>query len=337
MQQGPMQPGAVPQSAAEAVATCGPSCGGNQSCCVGSQGIPEWEFFGDFLFIRPRNANVAYSTVADTRYIGNSPIPVQLAQPGVASIDYHPGFRVGFAKTLDDCNAVVATFTHYEGENRDSISDTTVDQTILPMVSHPAFVNAYTEAASDYRMRFDLADVDFRWTFENQNDTRLSLFAGMRYALLNQRLSVDFASPNQQGADTQNVHSQVNFEGGGLRVGFEGERRTPFGLVFYGRTAASLVAGTFRCAYTQTSALGGRLVDTGYPADRVVPILDAELGTGLSLWNDKLRLTAGYSFSGWFNVVRTDQFIKGVQGNDFTGMHDTLTFDGFVGRAELQF
>jgi len=98
------------------------------------------------------------------------------------------------------------------------------------------------------------------------------------------------------------------------------------------------VAGTARCAYTQTSGLaGGPLVETGYPADRVVPIIDAELGTGLSLWNDKLRLTVGYSFSGWFNVVRTDQFIGAVQANNFTGMHDTLTFDGMVGRVELQF
>jgi hypothetical protein len=135
----------------------------------------------------------------------------------------------------------------------------------------------------------------------------------------------------------QDVHSQVNFDGAGLRIGFEGQRRTPYGLVFYGRTAASLVAGTFRCAYTQTSGLYGPLVETGYPADRVVPIIDAELGAGLSLWNDKLRLTAGYSFSGWFNIVRTDQFIGSVQTNNFTGMHDTLTFDGFVGRVELQF
>ena len=54
----------------------------------------------------------------------------------------------------------------------------------------------------------------------------------------------------------------------------------PLGLVFYGRTAASVVAGTFRCAYTETSGLFGPLVDTGYPADRVVPMIDAELGTG---------------------------------------------------------
>ena len=137
--------------------------------------------------------------------------------------------------------------------------------------------------------------------------------------------------------DVQNVHTQVNFEGGGLRIGFEGERRTPLGLVFYGRTAASLVAGTFRCAYTETSGLIGGLVETGYPADRLVPMIDAEMGTGLSLWNDKLRVTAGYSFSGWFNTVRTDHFIGAVQNNNFTDMSNMLTFDGLVGRVELQY
>ena len=55
-------------------------------------------------------------------------------------------------------------------------------------------------------------------------------------------------------ADTQTVHTQIDFDGGGLRIGFEGERRTPIGLVFYGRTAAPPVAGTFRGVYTETSA-----------------------------------------------------------------------------------
>ncbi len=184
-----------------------------------------------------------------------------------------------------------------------------------------------------------LADVDFRWTYENQNCKRLSLLAGMRYVSLDQRLDVVGTSPGgvRVASDVQDIHSQLNFEGGGLRIGFEGERRTPIGLVFYGRAVASAVAGTFRCNYTQTSGLYGPQVGTGDSVDRVVPILDAELGTGLSLWNDKLRLTAGYSFSGWFNVVRTDQFIGAVQSSNFTGMSNTLTFDGFVGRVELQF
>jgi len=153
--------------------------------------------------------------------------------------------------------------------------------------------------------------------------------------LLNQRLDANYTEVNP--ADTQYVHSQVNFEGGGLRLGFEGERRTPIGLVFYGRTAASAVAGTFRGVYTETSANNGSLINTGFPADRVVPILDAELGFGMSCFQDTLRITAGYSFSAWLNVVRNDQLIAAVGTNNFSGLSSTLTFDGFVGRVELRF
>ena len=242
------------------------------------QGIPCWEFFGDFLYMRPRSANVAYGVVFNGPV--NTPpaaaTPIQVAQPGTASIDFHPGWRVGFAKSLDECNAVVATFSHYEGEDQDSISTNQFE--IRSMVSQPSTwtsnaASDWVAAASDYQMIYSLADVDFRWTFENQNDTRLSLLAGMRYASLDQRLDSTFTS-----TDVQVVHSQVNFEGGGLRIGFDGERRTPFGLVFYGRAAASLVAGTFRCDYTQVSAINGYQVETGYPADRVVPMLDARNG-----------------------------------------------------------
>ena len=262
-----------------------------------------------------------------------------MAPPGVASITYHPAWRIGFSKSLDECNAVVGTFTHFEGENQDEISVNSVPGAlplIRSLVSHPSTwgSNAQSDflaADSDYRMQYSLADLDFRWTFQNQCDTRLSLLAGIRYASLDQRLDVLFTT-----SANQNVHSEVNFEGGGLRIGFEGERRTPYGLVIYGRTAASVVAGSSRCGYTQATQFQA-LVDTGYSADRVVPMLDAELGAGLSFWQDRLRLTAGYMFSGWFNLVRTDQFIGAVQTNNFTGMSDTLTFDGFVGRVELQF
>jgi len=334
-----MQPEPASQAAGDAVAMGDP-------CCCGNQGLPSWEFYGDFLYLRPRNANVAYGVVFNgpTETPPTAATPIQVAPPGIASIDFHPAWRAGFAKALDECNAVAATVTHFEGNDQSGIStsDPLLPQPntflIRSMVSQPSTWSSnaasdWASAASDYSLIFTLADVDFRWTFENQNDTRLTLLAGTRYASIDQRLDVAFTSTT----DVQNVHSQVNFEGGGLRIGFDGERRTPFGLLFYGRTAASVVAGTFRCAYTETSQVNGPLVNTGYSADRVVPMLDVELGTGVSLWNDKLRLTVGYMFSGWYNIVRTDQFIGGVQTNNFTGMHDTLTIDGFVGRAELQF
>src|SRR5208282_6470480 len=56
MMQGPMPSGPGPQPMTDAV-------GPGDPCIVCGQGIPQFEAYGDFLYIRPRNANVAYGVV----------------------------------------------------------------------------------------------------------------------------------------------------------------------------------------------------------------------------------------------------------------------------------
>ena len=104
--------------------------------------------------------NVAYGVVfsgpLDTA--PTAATPIQVAQPGVASIDFHPGFSVGFAKSLDECNSVVASYSHYEGEDQDSISSNTF--LIRSMVRQPSTWSSNAasglamQAASDYDIRY---------------------------------------------------------------------------------------------------------------------------------------------------------------------------------------
>ena len=53
--------------------------------------------------------------------------------------------------------------------------------------------------------------------------------------------------------------------------------------------------------------------------------------------NGLVRLTAGYTFSKWFNTVMVDEYISAVQNNDYVGLGDNMTFDGLVTRAEIRF
>ncbi len=50
-----------------------------------------------------------------------------------------------------------------------------------------------------------------------------------------------------------------------------------------------------------------------------------------------VRVTGGYAFSGWYNVINTDDFIHAVRTNNSVNVRDTLTFDGLVLRAEVRF
>jgi hypothetical protein len=118
----------------------------------------------------------------------------------------------------------------------------------------------------------------------------------------------------------------------------EGERRTACsGLTIYGSAMASFVGGRFVGDFVQADNFHGTVAETGWSDDRVVPILDLELGVAWVGCCGKLRVSGGYVFSSWFNVPRTEDFIRAVHTNDLSQLHDALTFDGLALRTEVRF
>jgi len=106
----------------------------------------------------------------------------------------------------------------------------------------------------------------------------------------------------------------------------------------YMKGAASLLAGEFDATYQQSvqnNSYDG--VDTGWTAGRIVPTFDLEVGTGYYTPCGTLRATVGYAYSVWTNIVKTEDWIHGVQSNDFRDMGDSITFDGVVLRLEGRF
>ena len=298
----------------------------------------DWIGFGEFMYMRPRNATVAYGTVfngpPDTP--PGAATPVQVAPTGQVSLDYQPAWRAGLSRSLDETTALEISYSHFQGDNSDTISTDTYE--IRSLVSHPSTwtsnsASDYVSATATDRILYDLGDVDFRWVCGCDHDYTVSMVAGVRYASLKQDFEGDFTTGS---GTTENVITHIHFEGAGLRFGLEGEKRGAMGLYVYGKSAASLVAGSARTSYVQSETSAPDEVDTGFKADRIVPILDAEVGVGWTTPGDRLRISAGYMFSGWFNVVKTNDFIQAVQSNNFNGMSQTLTFDGFVGRAEVR-
>ena len=80
--------------------------------------------------------------------------------------------------------------------------------------------------------------------------------------------------------------------------------------------------------------VSGSLQEKG---SRIVTILDLEMGIGWTSCSGCFRLTGGYVVSSWLNTVKTADFIRAVQQNNFGGLNGTTTFDGLVARAEVRF
>jgi len=307
-------------------------------CCPGTCGEecpPKWQFYGEFLYLRPRNAEVGWAVPIDGPITQPPPSnPIQIGPVAVADIEYHPGFRVGGGRALDECASIGLSYTWFESRAHDETS-TQAPNVIRSMVSHPATRSAATdflrgEASND--VDFQLGDADYRCVFICTDRFSMNWLVGARYAEMQQDFQATFANNG-----TEQVISDISFNGGGVRLGLEAERHSPGnGMMIYGRSAASFVAGEFHARYFQGQSFDPTVVSTEWSAGRVVPILELELGAGWVSPRGHLQLSAGYMFSGWFNVVKTDDFIRSVKANDFGSLGDTITFDGLVARIETR-
>ena len=100
---------------------------------------------------------------------------------------------------------------------------------------------------------------------------------------------------------------------------------------------ANFIPGSFDANYVQTDVFRGTEVDTSWKSSRFIGIYELEMGAGYVSPGGCFRASCGYLISTWDNVVKTDEFIEGVQTNDFVDLDGRIGFDGFVGRVEGRF
>lgn len=296
-----------------------------------------WQVFGDFLYIRPGQDRVAYAVPINGAIIPPVGVaPVQVGPIATADVEFNPGVRVGVSHTLDDCSRIGVTYSHLDADSHDTVSVDPSKAVLQSLVSHPGTSSApsnFLSAVADADVRFNLADVDFRHTWLCDERMSLNYVVGVRYAHLEQGFDSLFTFPT-----TETVDTRLTFDGGGIRFGLEGQRRAICsGMTIYGSAMASFVGGRFAGTYNQLDTPSGTFVSTGWNDDRIVPILELELGVAWVGCCGHLRISGGYMFSSWFNVPRTEDFIHAVQTNDLSVIHDALTFDGLAVRTELRF
>ena len=332
------EPGAMLVRGQQAGQTCpNGQCDPSGGCCP-----YRWQFFGDFLYLRARSAEITYGMGTESLV---DPLP--LGRLGVVDADYEPAYRFGLARALDECSSIGVSYTHFESESLDELH-VTDPQRIFPLVLAPSVLATdplWRDAFARQDIDFHLIDVDYRYTFSADARHDLALVVGARYANLKQTSSIAFYSTTGDAIGDEYLFTHVNFDGAGIRLGLEGERRAAnSGLLVYGKAAASFVAGEFRADFIEargTDVGAIPVVDTSWKAGRVVTMLDLEAGAGWTSPGGRVRVTGGYMLSGWLNTIKNADWIQAVKTNDFRSLDNStdhvLNFDGFVVRTELRF
>ncbi len=320
---------------------------GHTGCCVCSP--YKFRVYGEFLYLRTRDSEVCYAVETNSNLApppGSSTpgVPIQISPIGMVDQDYSAGFRFGFGIGLDECSELGASYTWFDTSSEDWITrnpNNPMSQ-ITPMVLHPATFSAITgtvEASARHDLRLDVVDIDYRSYLVQSCTSTLDYVLGVRYGRLDQAFSARFSDDLSQLPDAANAATNIDFNGIGLKLGLEAERfYTTVPLKLYAKGTTSLLAGEFEATYQQTVQNNSNYgVNTGWEAGRIVPTFDLEIGGGFYLPEGRLQATIGYVFSAWTNVVKTEDWIHGVQTNDFRDMGDTITFDGLVARVEGRF
>jgi hypothetical protein len=254
-----------------------------------------------------------------------------------ATVD--PGFQIAFAVggsfALSPTSSLRAKYTRFDQTTTNSATIAPPD-VLRSLVTHPLGMNAATDtldASANYRLNYNMGDADYAGTLRDNEKYFINYFGGGRYLQFDQDFNAAFTT-----IGTTAVNTAIQFNGGGIGLGLEGQRRNcPTGLLVFARGASHFVVGEFDASYAQTDAAGVPVVASSFSAARIVPMLDLELGAGWMSANGRVRLTAGYLISAWFNMVTTPEYIQAVQVNNFDGLSDTVTFDGLTARATVQF
>jgi hypothetical protein len=317
---------------------CDGSCGGSCTTCCSSGGGFEcpWHFYGEFLYFRPRDSEIAWGTQANSNIPAPPAVaPVQIGgRLGVLDQDFQPGWRFGLQYNMTECSGVSVQYTMYEASTNDFLAATGAN-VITSMVSHPAAVNAaqnVREGRAGYGLNYDLLDVDYHKLLWYDCDYQIGYMSGVGAVQMEQTMLATFA-----GNGVETVRTDIDFYGVSARFGLEGEGAVGDRFRVYAKGIGNLVAGEFRADYDLGHSFDAVVVDTSWRAGRIVGIWNLETGFKWVNCDGNLHASLGYMFSAWTNTVQTDQWIRGVQSNYFADLDDTMTFDGLVARFEARF
>ncbi|MDA1051636.1 MAG: Lpg1974 family pore-forming outer membrane protein [Planctomycetota bacterium] len=338
----PASPAMAPPSQVMPVgfqADCGgKGCGGCDNCSKGGKGSGAghtWEFYGEFLYLRARDSEVAYAVPFNGPVVPPNTPRVEVGPVGVLDMDFQPSFRVGINRIIDDYTQLSVEYTMYEsGTTSQTLRGSNPMWVVHSLVSHPSTGsagNSYDQADGQYDISMDIFDVEMRRLFYNDCDLKIGWVLGVRAAQQEQQMQVDFT-----GNGTETVTTDIDFTGVGVKFGLDGEASLGNQWLAYANFSGSLMPGVFNADFDQSRNLVSE-VDTGWEAGRIVTIWDLELGVSRISRCGNYRWNAGYMFSAWTNTLQTDEWIDAVHTNNFIGMDSTMTFDGLVARFEARY
>jgi hypothetical protein len=298
-----------------------------------------WSAWGEVLWLHPTGVDMAHAQQQDG--IGGAGT-VPFGNIGVVDPDYDLGFRIGGEFRFAPTGSVFGNFTWFDSGTASGLVAPVIvggGGAVGSLVHHPgaALTASAGPVNATYDVDFQLGDLAYRYFVICRPDGEVSVFFGGRYANLDQNFSQTGIFGGGLGG-TVDTTTSIDFTGAGPMVGITGEHLIGDSrFSAYARALAAALTGEFQSRYTMfNSTTATTLAQSFWNDDRIVPMLDYELGIAWTGPKGRVRVAAGYLASFWFNAVSTPVFVDAVQADNYVNVTDTIAFDGLVGHVEFR-
>lgn len=303
-------------------------------CC-----LQFWEHrtgvWGEYLFWRPRGADVTYASTVD----GTLATSVPLGNRSVAAFKYDSGFRAGATWAIDTCSSITGGYTWFQTSANDAINLPGGGGSFIAAETvHPNTINVAADslsASATHDLRLQMADVNYKSLIWGENNFAINSIVGVRYASLEQQFGGVYSI-----LGTTTVDTNIDFRGVGPRFGFDAEALVGgHGCMVYSKGAVNFLVGSCSADFLQQNVFAGTQARTGLEDSRLLTVPELELGGGWQSCNGCFRITAGYYLAAWFNMLTTPEYLGTVRTtqNTFESQIKTLTLDGLTVRAEFRY
>jgi Legionella pneumophila major outer membrane protein precursor len=298
-----------------------------------------WSVWGEAIWIHPTGVDMAHAQ-QQNGLGGAGTVP--FGNIAVLDPDYDIGFRAGAQLRFAPKDAIFGQFTWFDSSVDDSLAAPNIPGgggAVGSLVQHPgaALTASAGPVTGSYDIDFRLADIAYRYYVACTRTGETSVFIGGRWGKLDQMFAQNGIFGGGLGGAVDTT-TDIDFKGGGPIAGFQTEHlldSTRFSV--YAKGAAAALAGTFDANYLMfNDTTDQTLAQSIWSDDRIVPMLEYELGIMWTGPQNHCRVALGYMASYWFNIVSTPVWVRAVQDDSYVNVSDTIAFDGAVGRVEFR-
>lgn len=295
----------------------------------------------DVLYLRPTNSDLHYATKINPAFIQTSPDDV--VQNGWVGPSYQWGLyaQLGY---LFPCTANDLTLGYTYLPNHESIDSITADPaasfiSVLPFnIIYPITVFSFAEGKAGFNLNVVDLEGGQRFTIDTYD---MRMFAGLRYANLDQTLQTLMNTVEFGGAITGNQEFESQFRGLGPRIGVDARYCLSGGFGIDANVSSALLVGQVDASYManlfaeENLGIISHFQAKNDAVNRLVPVLEAKLGIDYTYIMDSccrssLMFEFGYQLTNYFNAIDHARVVDPA-GTSFAYQNTTtdLGVDGF--------